>query len=117
MKVKVEKLGLKDKIKIELVDALDLNSLADNSVDKIVTDPPWGFYFGQGWDLSSFYTAMLKEFSRVIKPNGLMVILIAKKDIFENLLERFFNQLELVKKFNILVSGKKAGVYKIRKLP
>jgi len=96
-------------------DALHLNSLTDNSIDKIITDPPWGFYLEQDKNLPDFYTKMLEELARVLKPYGLMVILMGQKELFEGILGKF-SGLKLLEKYDILVSGKKAALYKIQKL-
>jgi len=58
---------------------------------------------------------MLVEFIRILKDNAVMVILIAKKELFEELINNFSN-LSLISKYDILVSGKKAAIYKIRKV-
>lgn len=107
---RIKKTGLK--VLAGRWDALSLNSLASGSVDKIVTDPPWGFYGDTNIDLEKFYKNMLEEFIRVLKPGGLMVVLMGQKELFEKILEKF-PELKLVEKYNILVSGKKAAVYKI----
>ena len=95
-------------------DALHLTELADASIDKIVTDPPWGLYSGLEFNLEQFYTDMLTEFRRVLKPNGILVVLVAKKELFESIVNKFSDKFTLVKKYTTLVSGQKAGVYKIR---
>lgn len=97
------------------VDALSLSTISDNSIDKIVTDPPWGLYDTEK-DIPKFYFLMLKQFLRVIKRDGIMVILTAQKELMEELLGKFKGQLKLEEKYSTLVSGKKAGVYKIRKI-
>lgn len=97
------------------VDALSLSTISDNSIDKIVTDPPWGLYDTEK-DIPKFYFLMLKQFLRVIKRDGIMVILTAQKELMEELLGKFKGQLKLEEKYGTLVSGKKAGVYKIRKI-
>lgn len=102
----------RQKIVVGKWDALNLSALTDNSLDKIVTDPPWGIFSHQGIDLDDFYTKMLREFVRVLKPGGLIVVLMGQKDLFEQVLSQF-HQLRLLKKYDILVSGKKASVYKI----
>lgn len=79
----------KKKIVVTKSNALRLDSFADSSIDKIVTDPPWGLYSGKELNLEIFYEDMLKEFQRIIKPNGIIVILVAKKDIFETVLSNF----------------------------
>lgn len=102
------------RVTIAPVDALSLNTFSDNSVDKIVTDPPWGLY-DTNKDIPKFYTQMLIQFYRVLKMNGLLVVLTAQKELMEGLLGTFAGGLKLEEKYGTLVSGKKAGVYKIRK--
>ena len=61
-----------------------LESINDNSVDMILTDPPYfiGFDGGQGWDSQwqneSDYLSWCKEWSdhlvRVLKPNRMMIV-------------------------------------------
>ena len=48
-----------------------LKELADNSVDSIVTDPPYGLSFmGKAWDYDVPTQAIWKECLRVLKPGG-----------------------------------------------
>jgi site-specific DNA-methyltransferase (adenine-specific) len=52
-----------------------LRSLPDNSVDSIVTDPPYGISFmNQGWDYDIPPVEVWKEALRVLKPGGYAVI-------------------------------------------
>ncbi|EOC1344572.1 site-specific DNA-methyltransferase [Cronobacter dublinensis] len=53
-------------------DCLDvLHSMPDNSVDSIVTDPPYGIKFmGKTWDYDVPSQAIWKECLRVLKPGG-----------------------------------------------
>ncbi len=104
-----------EKVIVDPVNALSLSTVPDDSIDKIVTDPPWGLY-DTNKDILKFYNLMLKRFVRVIKPNGIMVILTAQKELFKGLINRYKNQLKLEEEYSTLVSGKKAGVYKIRKI-
>jgi tRNA G10 N-methylase Trm11 len=101
---------------IKSLDALNLKIFKENSVNKIVTDPPWGFYENQNLDLPKFYLEMLEEFLRVINKNGLIVILTAQKELIKELIIKLKDKLQLLTEHNTLVSGKKAGVYKIKKL-
>lgn len=55
---------------------------------------------------------MLNSFYRVLNPNGVVVLLISEKELFKGLLDKF----NLLEKHDILVSGKKATVYKLKKL-
>jgi len=97
-------------------DALNL-AFDVNFIHKIVTDPPWGLFEKLDLAVADFYTLMLKELGRVLRPKGIMVILSARKAEFEQALSSFEGrQLTLLNKYDILVSGKKAAVYKMRKL-
>lgn len=114
VKAKVKK--IKKPIAVNLLDAIHLTNFDNHSVNKIVTDPPWGLYLGKELSLEKFYEEMLTEFNRVLKRDGLLVVLVGKKELFETVLSKFSKTLMLVKRFDTLVSGQKAGVYKIRKV-
>lgn len=109
-----KRLARQKEVKIYNWDVLHLDSLEDGSVDKIITDPPWGFYKEKAArQIGDFYQKMLKELSRVLKTGGFLVILIGQKEIFERVLQE--SSLKLLGKKEILVSGKKAGIYKLKK--
>lgn len=57
---------------IHLGDSMDiLKTLADNSVDSVVTDPPYGLKFmGKTWDYSVPSVELWAEVLRVLKPGG-----------------------------------------------
>lgn len=97
------------------IDATKMADIADQSIDKIITDPPWGISVGTELDLPDFYSKMLSEFHRVLKPQGLAVILIGKKELFEIVLAKFTDKFCMQKKYDILVSGKKAAIYILTK--
>ncbi|MCF0242993.1 MAG: hypothetical protein HUK25_10165 [Treponema sp.] len=98
-------------------DAANLSFVTDNSVDCVITDPPWGFWQGDLRDdnkLKNLYSGMLKEFSRIVKSGGTICVLTAAKEIFEeafNLSD--FAPLGKATSFrnDVLVNGKKAAVY------
>lgn len=93
-------------------DALKL-PLDNNSIDTIVTDPPWGSF--EQINVEEFYPRMMNEFARVMKVNGIVVLLTAQKELMEKLIQER-KDFELKEKYNILVSGKKSGVYKLKKI-
>jgi len=90
-------------------DALHLASIADTSVDIIITDPPWGYYEEIG-DIAVFYKAMLREFGRVLKEGGRAVVLSARKEEFTRAAGQS-GAFEIEQAIHTLVNGKKAGVY------
>jgi precorrin-6B methylase 2 len=100
------------KITLGKWDALELSSIASHSISKIVSDPPWGMYAQQKIDWGEFYAGMLREFERVLKEGGRLVLLIGQKELFEGVLQQF-PRLPAVERYDILVSGKKAAIYKI----
>lgn len=104
----------KAKIVVEEMDATSLRGLADGAVDKIVTDPPWGLFDAQDAPaLAGLYARMLSEFERVLSPGGLAVILMGQKELFESAISQ--TRFEVINKYDILVSGKKTAIYKLRK--
>lgn len=49
----------------------ELNQLSDNSIDSVVTDPPYGLSFmGKKWDYDVPSVEIWKEVLRVLKPGG-----------------------------------------------
>lgn len=110
------KVGRRDEIMVGKWDATKLEDFENESVNKIVTDPPWGYFGNSGIDLNKLYTEMLNSFYRVLKNNGIGVILVGDRSFFENILAKFTHEFRIEKKLYVLVSGKKAGVYKIEKI-
>jgi tRNA (guanine6-N2)-methyltransferase len=95
-------------------DALDMVGFEDGFIHKIVTDPPWGYYQEIPGAVEDFYRRMLREFTRVLRPGGLMVILTAQKDVMTAAAAAMKAKLDLVASYDILVSGKKAAIYKLK---
>ncbi len=93
------------------LDATRLTEFKDELIDKIVTDPPWGLY-DENVILENLYIGFLKEFERILSPQGVIVLLTAAKGCVEECLTKI-PMLNLVRKYNILVSGKKASIYKL----
>lgn len=96
------------------LDATSLKNFEDNSIDKIVTDPPWGIY-SSGENFNKLYLEFLTDLVRVLKVNGILVVLTANTMLTNVCLPKL-HDLKLQKKYNILVSGKKAAIYKMRKV-
>jgi 16S rRNA G966 N2-methylase RsmD len=113
--------ALKSKVKAnkKLITTTQLDAVhtpfEPQSITKIVTDPPWGI-FEKDLNIQQLYTDMLTEFCRILKPNGIAVILTAQKDLFIETLKTQ-PSLQLLSEHTTLVSGKKASVYKLIKLP
>lgn len=111
-----QRTSLQKQVTVKQWDALHMTGVPSRSIRKIVTDPPWGFYNATEVDFVEFYAGMLAEFARVLQPGGLVVVLVGRKLEFEAALARLTGQLQLRKKYDILVSGKKAGVYQLARV-
>ena len=82
----------------------------ENSIDAIVTDPPWG-QFKENAN-ASFLEKMFKIFGKVLKDGGRAAVLYAKDDDFLKAVPDCF---ELQNNIPILLSGKKAVIYVLKK--
>lgn len=94
-------------------DAGQLAHIETRSIDRVVTDPPWGDFkqYGPG-ELEKLYRASLVQMHRVLRAKGCAVILTAADFLVGLATENGFT---VEKQYPILVSGNKATIYKIRK--
>ena len=115
LKQKVKATGLNNRIVVKHVDFIKSNSYQSASIQKIVTDPPWGL-FEKIDNLINFYSHLLQEIDRILVPNGIAVILIGNNDMFSQSMAKNLYNLRNTDKINVLVSGKKAVIYKFIKL-
>ena len=105
-----------NKVSVEQADATDMNFLESGSVNKIITDPPWG-KFGNydSQELETIYKQFIAEAQRVLAPGGVLVILSSASKLMDELIVLTKN-LSFIKSYSILVSGKKTNIYKFRKI-
>ena len=108
-----QKLGERPGLAILQADALNMG-MAGGTVNAIVTDPPWGIYEDVGMELAVFYRRILAEFARLLCDGGRAVILTAAKRELAGALEEL-PQLVLSSRYDILVSGKKCGLFVLKK--
>jgi tRNA G10 N-methylase Trm11 len=105
----------KKPIIVRAADATHLDKIEDGFIDKVVTDPPWGLFDKSIKDVPAFYKNTLQEMCRVVKPGGLIVMLTGQREMIADLSQHFKNKLALERRFDILVSGKKASIVKWRR--
>lgn len=112
IKMNSERKQLKDNpgLDLRVADAFSLSHIEDKSADLVITDPPWGFFEDVG-DISDFYRRMFDSFDRILKPEGRMVILTARKEEFEAVVAE--RGLKIKASLHTLVNGKKASLYKL----
>ena len=107
---KVKKLELGPQVEICQADVFELSHIQDNSIDTIITDPPWGLWENIP-DIEDFYNKMFVSFKRVLKPQGRMTILTARTVEFEKAVVA--SKLKINDSVHTLVNGKKATLYKV----
>lgn len=109
------KLPRREDVVIKKQDALKLSeALAPGTVDAFITDPPWGLYQDVGMSLVEFYSRALGEMAAALRDGGRIVLLTAAKDELLFALEDT-RGLMLAERHDILVSGKKAGIFLLKK--
>ena len=100
-------------VTIQVADATALIYLHNESVDAVITDPPWGIYEKID-NITDFYTSVLKEILRILKPTGSFVCLSAKKEEFKKACMN--TNFKIITQIDTLVNGKKAAVFECKKM-
>ena len=113
LKARVKHADLRRRVVVRQGDARRLSRYADGSIHKVVTDPPWGLFRELAGGAEAFYREVLAEMARVLAPGGLLVLLAARTDFLVPLLAAL--PLEVVECYEVLVSGRKAAVYRLKK--
>jgi tRNA (guanine6-N2)-methyltransferase len=88
--------------------------LDDASVSKIVTNLPWGMRYGSHGENRKLYPLWFKEFGRVLKSGGTMVILTAEWRLMREL-ERSRKIMAPGKTVRVSILGTPAAVYVFHK--
>lgn len=101
----------------ECLDALTLTErFREGEFTEIAADPPWGLYRPIDRSTTLFCSQILENLSWVLAPYGRCVVLTAMKSEFA-LTVKEHPELELLDRFDILVNGKKAAIFVMRKRP
>ena len=100
-------------IQLENWDAASL-PLADRSVNKIVTNLPWGIRYGSHGENRKLYPEWFREFARVLKSGGTMILLTAEWRLMRDL-ERSRKIAPPNKITRVSILGTPASVYVIEK--
>lgn len=96
-----------DETRVDLreLDARDLSEVhPPESFPYIATNPPYGLRLGSGMNFRQLYTRFLEEAANLLTPGGRMAILVMKKGLFRELLEK--NERFELKEERELVMGK-----------
>lgn len=95
-------------------DAARLPHIETRSIDRVITDPPWGkFEQATPEHLEHLYYESFIQMHRVLRAKGCIVLVTSVEFIRKIASEVGFT---IEKEYTILVSGQKATLYKLRKL-
>jgi 23S rRNA G2445 N2-methylase RlmL len=100
-------------IQLENWDAAKL-PLGDSSVDKIVTNLPWGVRYGTHGENRKLYPIWFNSFARVLRSGGTMVLLTAEWRLMRDL-ERS-RKITPAKIIRVSVLGTPASIYVCNKV-
>jgi len=85
----------------------------DEKVNKIITDPPWGFIQSIP-DIDLFYLNTFKTFIEIIENKSIIVILTPHENIIKKIMTLYPRQLFLVTSIPVKVSGYTSTILKIK---
>ncbi|GAC1370729.1 MAG: methyltransferase domain-containing protein [Candidatus Saccharimonadales bacterium] len=102
-------------VRIERMDARALE-LETASVDKLVTNLPWGRQIGRPEEMPALYKGVLAEAARVVRPSGAVVVLTSEGRLLKSLAAAQAG-IKLEKSYaGIEVLGRKAEIFVIKRL-
>ena len=87
--------------------------LQPNTVDKIVCNLPFGETIGNVSQLTNLYRRCLREYERVLKPRGRMVLLTSQRELLNTELKQR-RSLRVAQKLTVDVRGMRAWIYVVR---
>ena len=111
--IRAKKQMADQRVDLRVADAFELKHISDAEVDCVITDPPWGFYEDIG-DIKTFYNKMFDSLLRIVKAEGKLVILSARKEELEASAAE--KGLKIEKSLHTLINGKKASLYLIKRI-
>ncbi|ORX84426.1 UPF0020-domain-containing protein [Anaeromyces robustus] len=86
----------------------------ENSVDRIITDLPWGFRELSYVENRRLYPPLFREFLRIIKPSGLIILMTSQRKLVRQVLAYEWCKLDLLY-FTEVIVGYTVGLYVFKK--
>jgi len=112
-KIKKLKLSLRDFTIIES-DIVKLPSVISQPVNKLVTDPPWGYIESMS-DINRFYQEMFKSFDKLLVKDGILVLISPHIKLVKTCVSKSKKTFVIKDIIKIKVSGAETYIYKIKK--
>jgi 23S rRNA G2445 N2-methylase RlmL len=101
-------------VHIDEGDSRRLVDVPDGTVTAVVTDPPWGEYAGETYDLDALYSPFLRQLCRVCVPGARGVLLLHRENPVERMIRENGLAISVVEATPVLVAGRKATVLRLR---
>jgi precorrin-6B methylase 2 len=86
-----------------------LSMVPEHTIDKVITDPPWGIYEQLNCSIQQFYIDMMQNFNKILKVHGTIVMLTAREDELQKAISNN-NEITMTDSIHVLVNGKKASI-------
>jgi len=84
--------------------------IKDRSIDKLVSNLPFGRQTGSHSENQYLYAIFFKEMKRIMKPNGKAVLLTTERALMKNIIARY-RDIKIDKQIYIEISGLRACIY------
>jgi len=89
--------------------------LADQSIDRIISNPPFGKQLGQQQEIPALYRRLVKEFDRVLRARGSAILLVSDLGAVKEAAERM--KWKKIRQIRVRVLGQPAFITVWRKEP
>lgn len=89
---------------------ISMVKLRKSSIDKVITNPPWGIRSGKHEKNIKVYNAFAKKLNSVLKDNGLAVVITQEKKLIYEAMKDYFG---VTKETEVVVDGLHLGVYRV----
>jgi tRNA (guanine6-N2)-methyltransferase len=89
--------------------------IGSESIDKVVTNPPFGKQIGSRRDIEKLYPRFIAELGRVLKPGGRAVILSSAYELLKETI-RQHEKLQILGGYSISILGEWGRIYIVTKL-
>jgi len=106
---------IEDRVHLQQMDVRELSQhLPAAHFDYIITNPPFGLRMGKKLDLRRFYAEALQEIHTVLKPGGILVMVILKAAFFRQALNQV-QGLDVLFSQKVQLGNKYMRLYRLRK--
>jgi len=85
-RINIRAVGVEEYVSLKIADARRLDEFYDAKVNKIVTNPPYGVRLGKERNLKELYLEFLNSASKIMKPEGRIVIINLKATSFRSII-------------------------------